>query len=306
MANQTRNTYFSRIYELMQRDERIVIISVDLAGPPFDKIRDCFPKRYIPVGIAEQNAISVACGLASIGKKVIVYAANPFTILRAFDQIRNAVCAMKLPITIVGLGTGFSVAECGSTHLTLEDVALTSLCAGLKIYSPSDNNSAYYLANEIQNVCFPTYIRFGKWAGENLGDINGDIFTCGYRKIKEGKDVAIVATGCSCKLLMDMGLSDRIAIFDWFEISNVDALVNELRNYTVVISVEEMLLRGGIGSILLEEFSDKGIASRIKRIGIILEKGYPQEYGDRKYWLEKYNITSNNINRIVEEMDNRI
>lgn len=129
MANKTRNVFFDKIYNLMKKDEDIVIISVDLAGPPFDRIRKDFPDRYIGVGIAEQNAIAVACGLCSVGKKAIVYASNPFSLFRGFDQIRNCVCMMKLPVIIVGLGTGFSLSDCGSTHFVIEDITLAATCA---------------------------------------------------------------------------------------------------------------------------------------------------------------------------------
>lgn len=303
-TNQTRNVFFDKVYEQMICNTDIVIVSVDLAGPPFDRIRSDFPDRYVSVGIAEQNAVALACGLASTGKKVIVYAANPFPFLRALDQIRNCACVMELPITIVGLGTGFSVAECGTTHLTIEDIALASLCAGLDIYSISDDGIADYLATHFTSFSHPTYLRFGKWSGEKVGSVSEDVFGSGFRIVKQGKRIAVVGTGCTTQLLLKMDLPDDYAILDWFKLSDCASICESLSGYDTVITVEEHQRRGGIGSILLERFNDLGYSSRIHRIGIDLKDGYPQEYGNREYWLEKYGITREHILSFGKGMQN--
>lgn len=294
MANSTRNVFFEEIHKIMLADENVLIVSVDLAGPPFDSIRNEFPDRYIGIGIAEQNSIAVACGLASIGKKVIVYAANPFPLLRSFDQIRNCACMMKMPIAIVGLGTGFSVAECGSTHFAIEDIALASICAGLDIISVSDCDIAKAVANLLFRNDKPIYIRFGKWADEPLGVCGELDFSKGYRVIKKGGDVAILATGCTVKLIYDMDLQN-VTLIDWFNVSNKKYLIDELKKFKRVVTVEEQLLRGGIGSIVLEEFNERDIKTPVSRIGLVFKDGYPQEYGDRTYWLETFNITKKHI-----------
>lgn len=294
-ANNTRNVFFRMISELMSKDNNIYIVSVDLAGPPFDEIRNTYPDRYIPVGIAEQNSIAVSCGLASLGKKVIVYAANPFPLFRAFDQIRNCACTMNLPIIIVGLGTGFSVSECGTTHLTIEDIALSSLCSGLDIFSVSDIDVARKLAESIYLFNRPTYIRFGKWSDEPLSNYADIDFCKGYREIAKGNKVAIISTGCTVKLIKEMNLPDDVSLIDWFKLSSTTCLIEKLKNFETIITVEEHQLRGGLGSIILERFNDLGINKIIKRIGIDLLDSYPQEYGNREYWLDKFMISKQHI-----------
>ena len=301
-ANQTRNVFFERVSSLMAKDQDIVIVSVDLAGPPFDKIRKEYPDRYVGVGIAEQNSVAVSCGLASAGKKVIVYAANPFPFLRAYDQIRNCACTMNLPITIVGLGTGFSVAECGTTHLTIEDIALSSLCAGLDTYSVSDNDMAVYLADKFTSFTKPTYIRFGKWAGESLGTFTDEIFDNGYRVVKEGTRTAIVTTGCTVSLVKQMKLPEDVALYDWFKLSDAKDITESLKKYDSVLTVEEHLKKGGLGTLLLEAFNCFSVETKVNRMGIELPEGYPQQYGDRQYWLQYFGITENNINQIIDKM----
>ena len=294
-VNQTRNAVFTEIGRMMATDKDLCIVSVDLAGPPFDAIRADYPDRYIEVGIAEQNAVAVACGLAAAGAKPIVYAANPFPLLRAFDQVRNCACAMKLPVTLVGLGTGFSVAECGTTHLTIEDVALASCCAGLEIISVSDVFMAAFYARKTALAKQPTYIRFGKWAGESLGDFTEDDDAKGYRKIRDGQTAAIVSTGCTVKMLSDTSLPAGVALFDWFRLSDSRAIAEALKPYGRILTVEEHVRRGGIGTLLLERFSDLGLTKGIERIGIDLENGYPGEYGTREYWLERFGMTGDHI-----------
>lgn len=299
-ANQTRNVFFERVSNLMAKNNDIVIVSVDLAGPPFDRIRKDYPDRYVGVGIAEQNSVAVACGLASTGKKVVVYAANPFPFLRAFDQIRNCACTMNLPITIVGLGTGFSVAECGTTHLTIEDIGLSSLCAGLDIFSVSDNDMAAYLADCFTSFTKPTYIRFGKWASETLGEFSDVTLNEGYRIVKEGSHAAIISTGCTVLLLKKMAIPSDVAIIDWFKLSDTEHICKVLRKYNEVLTVEEHVKRGGIGSLLLDAFNENGLDTKLKRMGIDLPNGYPQQYGDRAYWLQYFGITEENINNLLE------
>ena len=302
MANETRDVFFNKIFELMEQDRSIFIISVDLAGRPFDLIRKKHPERYIAIGIAEQNAISTACGLASTGKKVIVYAANPFPLLRAFDQIRNCACMMNIPITIVGLGTGFSVASCGSTHFTIEDITLGTICSGLKVLSVSDSNMAGFFANHFVDFNCPLYIRFGKWAGENFGSFCQNDFERGFRVVRKGKNTVIVATGCTVKYVFDMSIKD-VAVIDWFNITNTKHILEELVGYKQVIVVEEHILRGGLGSILLELYHDKRLdSSMLYRVGIRLDSGYPQEYGDREYWLDKFGITKLKIEGLIKEL----
>ena len=129
-AHEVRNVYLTRIIEEIKKGEDLYIVSADLAAPCMDEFRESCPRRYVSVGIAEQNLIAVASGLALSGKKVVAYAANPFTVTRAFDQIRNCVSMMNLPIVIAGLGAGFSVTECGATHFVLD-------CEGVDISEAS-------------------------------------------------------------------------------------------------------------------------------------------------------------------------
>lgn len=299
-VNQTRNTFFQQIAKEMESDKEIVIVSVDLAGPPFDVIRNQFPNRYISTGIAEQNAVAVACGLASCGKKPIVYAANPFPLLRALDQIRNGVCMMGLPVQIVGLGTGFSVSECGSTHFTLEDIALASLCQGLQIYSISDNKMAMELACALKYNKVPTYYRFGKWAGELLSHAEID-YQIGYRELGNPGNVAIVATGCTVGLVNSMSFDRNVTIYDWFKPSYIDGLVQAIEGKKLVIVVEEMLRRGGLASIILEECNRQKKSIPIVSVGIDQQRGYAHNYGSREYWLEQCNITQESLQNIMDD-----
>ncbi len=285
----------------MATNDDLMIVSVDLAGPPFDEIRARYPDRYIGVGIAEQNAVSVACGLAAAGAKPIVYAANPFPLLRAFDQVRNCACAMRLPVTLVGLGTGFSVAECGTTHLTVEDISIAASCAGLDVVGVSDTEMATFFAKKTATCDKPTYLRFGKWAGEPLGVFGEREYAAGYRPIRAGKGAAIVSTGCTVKLLSETDLPAGVALYDWFRLSDPRGIAEELKGFDRILTVEEHQKRGGIGTLLLEAFNDLGITRSIKRIGIELPDGYPGEYGTREYWLDRFGITRDHVLKLLGE-----
>ena len=131
----SRDVYLTNIVRRIEDGENIYFVSADLAAPVLDDFRKSYPENYVPVGIAEQNLIAIASGIALAGEKVIAYTSNPFLVFRAYDQIRNSIALMDLPITLVGVGAGFSIAEYGATHFSLEDINLLRCCGNFTIFN---------------------------------------------------------------------------------------------------------------------------------------------------------------------------
>lgn len=300
--NAARNYFFDEIGKKMEKED-IYIVSADLAGPPFDFIREKYHDRYVPVGIAEQNLVSVACGIAMTGKKVIAYTSNPFIAFRAFDQVRNAVTLMDLSLTVVGVGTGFSISPYGTTHFITEDIAMMSLCPGLRTITVSDMDTAEKaLTCVFQDKHAPCYIRFDKDCNDNLAD-NGFEFEKGWRYVREGRNTLIIGQGYTSHIACNTCFSGpKPSIMDIFMSPfEESSFVNEVKNYEKVIVVEEQQLRGGLGSIILEIMNSYGVNVPVTRMGIDFSEGFPEVYGSRKYWLEYYGIDAKHLQEQMEE-----
>jgi len=147
-----RDAFFNRVYELAKGDKNIMIVSADMGAPSIDKFRDNLKEQYVDTGIAEQNAVLVASGLALSGKKPFVYAIMPFVTTRVHEFAKLELGLMKLPVTIVGVGTGYSYDDSGPTHHTIEDISIMRAIPNLEILSPSDSNMASFFADKTSKL----------------------------------------------------------------------------------------------------------------------------------------------------------
>lgn len=194
-----RDTFFNIICSKMATDKDIYIVTADMGCPALDEIKRLYPKRVINTGIAEQNMINIASGLALEGKRVYTYIITSFY-LRCLEQIRVNVCGMKLPIVLVGVGAGFGYEDSGFTHHAIEDVLCTAYLPHMTVYNATDNNMTKWLAEESVKWSTPSYIRLDRetlptvyQATEGYG--NGTPFNeLGFEVLRTG-DKYIVATG---------------------------------------------------------------------------------------------------------------
>src|ERR1700690_3140252 len=159
----SRDAVFQELYDIAIRDSRVIVLSGDTGAMMFEKFQKNIPDQFYNLGLAEQNMMSVAAGLAKAGKRPFVYAISNFTTLRCLEQIRNDVCGMNLPVTILGSGTGFTYASDGMTHHMTEDVAIMRALPDMTIFSPSDYNSCALMVRHVyEHMETPVYLRFDK------------------------------------------------------------------------------------------------------------------------------------------------
>lgn len=302
--NSARNMFFEQVGKCMEKED-IYVVSADLAGPPFDAIRKEHPKRYVPVGIAEQNMISVSIGIALTGKKTIAYTSNPFIALRAFDQIRNGAMIMNAPLTIVGVGTGFSIAEYGTTHFVTEDMAIMSLCPGLRQVTISDDSLAKEAFHYMLNNDQPLYLRFDKECGGDLNVQPSWTIERGFRTISPGEDThtMVITQGYTAHVIPQL-LKESAApkIIDMFGYPfNECEFIKELKDIKRIVVCEEQQVRGGLGSIILETLNRFKLDKEILRMGVDYKSSFPEQYGNRSYWLDYFNINKETILSMVQE-----
>lgn len=157
-----RNAFVSTITELAAQDERVVVIANDIGFSLWDDFRARFPKRWYNAGIAEQNMMSMAAGMASAGLRPFVYAIASFGVYRCLEQIRADVCYHNLPVVIVGVGAGLSYAALGPTHHALEDIACLRAMPNMTIVCPCDPVETRLATRAALSQPVPVYLRLGK------------------------------------------------------------------------------------------------------------------------------------------------
>lgn len=302
MAITMRDSFWDRIYDLAKKDKDIVIVAADFAAPSLDKFRIDFPKQFINVGISEQNAILVATGLALAGKKPIAYAITQFISLRCYEQIRIYPCGMNLPITIVGVGAGACYFESGFTHHCIEQISAMRIFPNLKLINCSDENMAAKVADYSVNTNGPKFIMLDR---EIVDAESKQVdFDKGYEYCNNGADNVVVTTGIMTNIVGKLSREMRIK----FNIINLytipvdeEKLLHDLKENKRILTVEENVLCGGMGSYILEILSDNEQYIPVKRIGIKYENGYngSYQYGGREKIREVYGM---GIKRIEEEI----
>lgn len=295
--NRARNAFLSQIVDQIRNGEDIAIVSADLASPILDSLRQEFPERFVPVGIAEQNLIAVGSGIALSGTKVICYTSNPFLITRAYDQIRNSVSMMNIPICLVGIGAGFNVPEYGATHYVTEDIALVRTCPNIEVFNVADEKLGEQLGKNILHFDKPTYIRIDK---ENYAISNELDIDLGFRILNHGSRKAIISSGyLGLKLYKENEEEIRkedILFIDVFSYQYDNMKMKAaLMGVEHIVVVEENIEMGSI----YETIKHYSFPSTIDGMHVNHSGGFPHYYGNREYFLQQYGLTWEKVKEIL-------
>jgi transketolase len=290
-----RDAVFDEIYDYANLDENIVLVVADADAFGVRKFKKDFPDRFFNVGVAEQNMINVACGLAMNGKMVFVCSLAPFATFRCFEQIKVNMCLMDLPVCIVGLGIGLSFGFDGPTHHTTCDIGVMSNLPELSIYNPSDAYSAGYCVRE---VCFhrsPSYIRVDKGEFKSFYDSESDL-TNGFSVIQEGSGTDVVISTGICSQYA-MSYRHSVKVIDLFKIKpiNRDALLKEIIGKEKIFTYEEHVGNSGIGSVISNIVAEEGLGIKVKKIALPEEQCFIN--GDREYLHEQCKIDYHNLKK---------
>lgn len=296
-----RDAYFSEIYKLVKNGEDIVIVSADLGAPSLDDFRKDFPHRFINIGIAEQNLLSVASGIALTGKHVIAWGLNPFPVTRAFDQMRVFMQDMNIPLTVVALNAGSCSAECGYTHMPIEDIAMVRTLSNIRIVNPSDEIISKSFAQDIVRTFKPTFIRFDKYIHDKYYDSNQIEIEKGFVVKSTGSDVAIITNGIFVnkirKIEDELKLKDiRYKLIDCFCLPvDEKALIDEIQKCKLIITIEDNIKIGGLGSMILEILSDNQLNKPVKRLSLEKNDRIKDKIINREYWYKEIGLTEQQL-----------
>lgn len=249
-----RNTFVDVIIDECIQHDDIFIITGDAGLGVFDDFQKKRPDRFLNLGIAEQNTIGCAAGLALAGFRVYVYNITPFVLYRCYEQVRNDICYQNLPVTLVGIGSGLTYAPMGMTHYSVEDLGITQTLPNLRVFSPTDPIEAKLAALATLSGECPTYVRLAKRGEPNVHN-NTELDITKPLCLTEGSEVAIVFHGTMAnevlearKILNERGVSAKIISIPLISPCPIDILDSMLSNIHHVVTVEEHFIDSGLGA----------------------------------------------------------
>ncbi len=269
-----RDAFFGELYDIARRDDRVVLLSNDFGAPSLDRFRRDLPRQYFNMGIAEQNMVSTAAGLALDGRTAYLYAIAPFVTLRCFEQLKIDVASMALPVNTVGVGAGFAYGTAGPTHQATEDIAVMRTLPGMTILSAADSVCAAACADITYRLPGPKYLRLDREARPALYAPGAD-FSAGIAELSQGKDAVIIATGImvheAVAVARELAMTGiRAGVIDLYRLKplNREVLLELLRAVPKVVTLEEHTVNGGLGSLLAEFLADNGLTQPLLRLAI--------------------------------------
>ena len=255
-----RDALGKALVDLGEIDNEVIIVTADVGEATRAKyFGERFPNRYINVGISEQDLIGISCGLALTGFKVYSIAFSMF-LMRAWEQIRNSVSRMNIPIKIIGTHTGFSDSFDGASHQCLEDIALMRILPNMIVINPADSCEIYETIFAISNIKSPCYVRIGRDYVINITHEIDYKFEIGKAVIiNDGNDVSIFTTGQvlpiameAVKILEEKGISAELIHFHTIQPLDVSTIEKSIRKTGAVVTIEEHFVKGGFGSAIAE------------------------------------------------------
>ena len=302
----TRDGYGNALAELGREHEDVVVLDADLAAATKTGVfKKEFPERFIDCGIAEENMMGVAAGLAAAGKVPFASSFAMFAAGRAFEQVRNSIGYPHLNVKIGASHAGISVGEDGATHQCNEDIALMRTIPGMVIINPSDAVEARAAVRAAHEIDGPVYMRFGRLAVPVINDRPDYKFEVGKGIVlREGKDVAIIATGLcvnsaleAAEKLAEEGIQAKVINMHTIKPLDEDLVVEAAKETGKVVTVEEHSVIGGLGSAVCDVLCEK-LPTSVLKIGVNDVFG---ESGPAVKLLEKYRLDGQGVYEQIKD-----
>lgn len=299
-----RDAFFDELYLLAKNDPKVVFLTADMGAHSLVRFKKELSSQYINVGIAEQNMVSVASGLALGGKKVFIYTIVPFVTLRCYEQIKVDFCCMNLPVVIVGVGVGLAYASDGPTHHGTQDIACMRLLPEMSILNPSDAVLTKACVHIAYKNAGPTYVRIDRGRLPVIYNGKNNEFKDGLSELKKGSMLTIIATGFMVHSALDIALklegrNIRAGVVDLYRIKplNKKKLLAILSRTKHVVTLEENSIVGGIGSMVSEVLTDYKLNTALKRIALPDEHCF--ETGDREDLHGFYGLNVESVKKSI-------
>lgn len=269
-----RASFANGLLGLAAADERVMLLTGDLGFNVLEPFATRFPTRFLNVGVAEQNMVGVATGLAEAGLTPYVYSIATFASMRAYEFIRNGPIIHHLPVRIVGVGGGMDYGHNGVTHYAVEDVGIMRVQPGIMIVAPADPAQTAAALPILQQHPGPVYLRLGK-ESQAVPGLDGRFALGRAERIGTGRDVALVALGGmaataveAAERLTATGLDASVIVVSSLNPSPTEDLAAMLADVRHAVSVEAHYVNGGVGSLVAEVIAERGLPCRLVRAGL--------------------------------------
>lgn len=294
-----RNAFIKALTNLAAQDERVFLLTADLGFTVLEEFQERYPDRFINVGVAEQNMLGVAAGLAKSGYLPFAYSIATFASMRGYEFFRNGAISHQLPVRVISVGGGFEYGAAGNTHHALEDIAIMRTQPGLEIYAPADAPQAEEILLRTAQRPAPIYYRLGK--NENIRIANLDSrFTVGEVEVlQEGSDILFLATGAvalqaqlATLALAGEKVSAGFAVLSSIAPCDMNQLASLLGRYRYVVTVEEHFAIGGIGSLVAECIAERGVRCQLSRAAV---RDRRQEVGSQDYLCQQHGLAAEQL-----------
>ena len=300
-----RDRYFDALYEHFKADKNCVLITADNGWPGIDKFA-ALKNQFFQVGIAEQQMVGMAAGLALQGRKVWCYAIAPFVTTRVHEFLKLDACAMNLPIHMVGVGAGFAYDIMSTTHHTVEDITIMRVLPNMTVYSPSDGYVAAAVADFQAALPGPSYVRLDRGGLPDL-HLQGDYYGSGVSVLEPGTDflnISIISTGMMCATALKVSeVLGGAQVLDVHRLKplNTQLLLTLLAEADRVVTLEEHQLNGGLGSIVAEAFVDYGASRLMPLLRIGVPDRFSFELGGREEIHKAIGLDVDSVVRRIKE-----
>lgn len=294
-----RNTFMKRLCEKAEKDDRICLMVGDLGFSVVETFMESFPDRFLNAGVAEQSMTGIAAGWAlAENKTVFTYSIANFPTMRCLEQIRNDVCAHKANVKIISLGNGITYGTSGYSHFAVEDLAVIGAMPHIAVFTPADPQEAAHCLDLALQHSGPAYIRLAKNREPNL---RGEFipFDLGeFVEYKSGSDICIIGIGTilseciAASELLRSDISAAVIGLPSLNPLNEEKMVNYLRKFSYIATVEEHCERGGIASIVSEVITRHGLGIKLIKFALpeCCDAFGPQSDLRRSFGLDKENI----------------
>jgi transketolase len=259
---------------LAAQDASVVLLTGDLGFAVLEPFAEQHPDRFFNIGVAEQNMLGVAAGLADAGYRPFAYSIATFASMRGYEFLRNGALLHQLPVRLVGMGGGLDYGHNGVTHYALEDVAIMRTQPSMTIVAPADASQARVAVRETRDHDGPIYFRLCKTSAAVPG-LDGRFGLGRLELLGSGEDVALIALGemagtavRSAELLRAHGIDATVGVISSLNPSPNAELAELLSRVRLAVTVESHYLNGGIGSLVAETIAENGCGARLIRRGV--------------------------------------
>jgi transketolase len=303
-----RKTCLNNVFALAKRDERVVFIGSDLGVGVLEDMRQEIPERFFMEGVAEQNVIGMAAGLAMEGFVPYVNTIATFLTRRCFEQVAVDLCLQNLSVRLIANGGGLVYAPLGPTHLAFEDIAIMTALPNMTVVAPTDADEMSRFMEKSLDWPGPIYIRMGK-GGDPIVSKASDGFEIGKAIVlREPGEIAIIACGVTvgralraAEILADKGIECGVINMHTLKPIDHKMVLYVAGSVRTLVTLEEHTLQGGLGSMICSLLMDSSEGPHPKVIRMGIPDEFPAGYGSQDTMMESFGLQPEQIAKRIQK-----